>query len=273
MLKLVKNCVLLFGILAIILIFGIAIYFNEIFRNVSLGISAVMGALLALWRISILNEQTKIENGKLSLETEQTKIENGKLLLETEQVKFDMQAKTLAKIWSYVIDLNVNNAKVLSLYQNPIDLSQYSDAFLKGYFKKKGLSEEHAQAILKGPKDRIKENFLMSIFPKKIIAISNYYDDFCTTYAKNKILLFPEIAKQLDKFKDEINKIMLVNHEILMKQIQYNEDRLKKQNTTLLNEDAKKLEKIIKEIEKICNKTEKIIQDFLFLHISNSKNK
>ena len=58
-----------------------------------------------------------------------------------------------------------------------------------------------------------------------------------------------------------------------MKQIQYNEDRLKKQNTTLLNEDAKKLEKIIKEIEKICNKTEKIIQDFLFSHISNSKNK
>ncbi|MDG1153295.1 MAG: hypothetical protein P8N25_00360, partial [Alphaproteobacteria bacterium] len=116
MLKLVKNCVLLFGILAIILIFGSIVYFNEaiyswldfsdsekysvstyyeIIRNISLGISAGMGILLALWRIIILNDQTKIENGKLSL--------------ETEKIKFDMQAKTLAKIWSYVIDLNVNN--------------------------------------------------------------------------------------------------------------------------------------------------------------------
>ena len=56
-----------------------------IIRNISLGISAVIGALLALWRIKILNDQTKIENGKL--------------LLETEQIKFDMQAKTLAKVW------------------------------------------------------------------------------------------------------------------------------------------------------------------------------
>lgn len=273
MLKLVKNYGLLFGIPFIILIFGIAIYFNEIFRNVSLGISAVMGALLALWRISILNEQTKIENGKLSLETEQTKIENGKLLLETEQVKFDMQAKTLAKIWDKVVELNINNNKVLNLYQNPIDLSQYSDDFLKGYFKKNGLSEEQAEGILKEPKGKRNENFLMLIFPKKFNTTLESYDDFCTTYAKNKILLFPEITKELDKFKGEIDKFIPAIYEILIKQIQYNEDRLKKQNTTLLNEDAKKLEKIIKDIEKICNENEKIIQDFLFLHISNSKNK
>ena len=282
MLKLVKNYGLPFGILAIILIFGSIVYFNEtiyswldfndsekysvstyyeIIRNISLGISAGIGILLALWRIKILNDQTKIENDKL--------------LLETEQIKFDMQAKTLEKVWSYVVELDVNNAKVLSLYQDSTDLSQYSYAFLRGYFEKKGLSGSKAHEIIKGPKDRIKENFLMSIFPKKIIAILESYDDFCTTYAKNKILLFPEIAKQLDKFKDEINKIMLANNEILMKQIQHNEDILKNKNTTttLLNEDVEKIEKGIKDTEKICNEIEKIIQDFLFSHISNSKNK
>ena len=65
----------------------------------------------------------------------------------------------------------------------------------------------------------------------------------------------------------------MLAYEILMKQIQHNEDFNKQSKTTLLNEDIEELEKIIKDTEKICNKTEKIIQDFLFLHISNSKNK
>ena len=265
MLTPVKNCVLLFGILAIILIFGIAIYFNEIFRNVSLGISAVMGALLALWRISILNEQTKIENGKLSLETEQTKIENDKLLLETEQVKFDMQAKTLAKIWSYVIDLNVNNAKVLSLYQNPIDLSQYSDAFLKEFFEKMELIEKQVEAILKGSKDDRKNLY---IFYKGRNLESDFftlYREFRSTYTKSKILLFPEIAKQLDDFDNEMANLTHYYRNNLQ---YYLENGLKE-----YKEITQKIVELCEKTEKICNETEKIIQDFLFSHISNSKNK
>ena len=272
MLKLVKNCVLLFGILAIILIFGSIVYFNEaiyswldfsdsekysvstyyeIIRNISLGISAGMGILLALWRIIILNDQTKIENGKLSL--------------ETEKIKFDMQAKTLAKIWSYVIDLNVNNAKGLSLYQNPIDLSQYEDVKLKEFFEKMELSEKQVEAILKGSKDDRKNLY---IFYKGRNLESDFftlYREFRSTYTKNKILLFPEIAKQLDDFDKEMANLTHYYRNNLQ---YYLENGLKE-----YKEITQKIEELCEKTEELCNETEKIIQDFLFSHISNSKNK
>ena len=253
MLKLVKNYGLPFGTLVIILIFGIAIYFNEIFRNVSLGISAGIGILLALWRIIILNDQTKIENDKLSL--------------ETEQIKFDMQAKTLAKVWDKVVELNMNNTMILGLYQDndTIDLSQYEDVKLKEFFEKMELSEKQVEAILKGSKDDRKNLY---IFYKGRNLESDFftlYREFRSTYTKNKILLFPEIAKQLDDFDKEMANLTHYYRNNLQ---YYLENGLKE-----YKEITQKIEELCEKTEKICNETEKIIQDFLFLHISNSKNK
>ncbi len=283
MLKILKNYGLLFGCIAIIFIFIFIIFCNEeiyswldfndsknysistyyeIIRNLSLGIFASIGTILAVFRINIANKHTKIENEKL--------------LLEKEQIRFNMQSERLLKVWDKVAELNINSLEGLIYYQDPkgLDLSQHNDAFLSSLLEISGLDKEQAECILKAPKEKRTETFLQLILAKKYSALNSSYIDFYSIYNKNKIFLFLEISKTLDEFNCEMQKLIGIYYTSFAKQLNRSQNNLDNPPTdyfAILNEDKEELEKKITKINELCKEIEKSVQNILFSHISKKQ--
>ncbi|MDB2404984.1 hypothetical protein N9W07_00415 [Alphaproteobacteria bacterium] len=275
MLKIFKNYGLLFGCIAIIFIFIFIIFCNEeiyswldfndsknysistyyeIIRNLSLGIFASIGTILAVFRINIANKHTKIENEKL--------------LLEKEQTKFNIQAEILSKVWDKVAELNMNSLKCLGFYQEEtqdLDLSQYDENFVSSFLESSGLNKDEVQCILKAPTEKRTENFLQLILPKKYSALNRSYGDFYSIYTKNKIFLFPEISETLDEFNDEMQKLIGIYSTNFEKQIERSQNNLPIDYFAILKEDKNALEKKITKINELCKEIETSVQKILLL--------
>jgi len=281
MLKIFKNYGLLFGCIAIIFIFIFIIFCNEeiyswldfndsknysistyyeIIRNLSLGIFASIGTILAVFRINIANKHTKIENEKL--------------LLEKEQIKFNIQVERLSKVWDKVAELNTNSLKCLGFYQEEtqdLDLSQYDENFVSSFLESSGLDKGQTQCILKAPKAKRTENFLQLILPKKYSALNSSYGDFYSIYTKNKIFLFPEISETLDEFNDEMQKLIGIYYASFRKQIERSQNNPPIDYFAILKEDKNALEKKITKINELCKEIETSVQKILFSHISKKQ--